>query len=191
MLRLTRPLLIHAHQAHFQAVRTAELVAAQRLEAAERRKMEERDRRLRQVCTWVLVDGSWGGGALMTVALVTSDRVHSVLLSPRFNSDQHNQSALLILTTPLQEGERRERERVVRAKVAASAFARGYLNGIIGNVFQNLQDTGEEGFERADDMRVRQGLLAESMHLHEPGPAPTTTTTSTSTSTTTTIRLLC
>lgn len=41
-----------------------------------------------------------------------------------------------------QERERKERERVVRAKVAASAFARGYLNGIIGSVFQTLHDTG-------------------------------------------------
>jgi hypothetical protein len=32
---------------------------------------------------------------------------------------------------------------VVRAKVAASAFARGYLNGIVTSVFQNLQDAGE------------------------------------------------
>ena len=31
---------------------------------------------------------------------------------------------------------------MVRAKVAASAFARGYLNGIVKNVFQQLQDTG-------------------------------------------------
>lgn len=42
----------------------------------------------------------------------------------------------------LQERERKERERVVRAKVAASAFARGYLNGIVKSVFQQLQDTG-------------------------------------------------
>lgn len=49
-----------------------------------------------------------------------------------------------------QERERRERERVVRAKVAASAFARGYLSGIIGSVFQTLQDTGA----------VHPGLLA-------------------------------
>lgn len=41
-----------------------------------------------------------------------------------------------------QERERKERERVVRAKVAASAFARGYLNGIVKSVFQQLQDTG-------------------------------------------------
>lgn len=31
---------------------------------------------------------------------------------------------------------------MVRAKVAASAFARGYLNGIVKSVFQQLQDTG-------------------------------------------------
>lgn len=36
-------------QAHFESVRAAELVAAQRLEAAERRKLEERERRLKQV----------------------------------------------------------------------------------------------------------------------------------------------
>ncbi|KIZ07515.1 Flagellar radial spoke protein 3 [Monoraphidium neglectum] len=36
------------HQAHFESVRAAELIAAQRLEAAERRKLEERERRLRQ-----------------------------------------------------------------------------------------------------------------------------------------------
>lgn len=31
---------------------------------------------------------------------------------------------------------------MVRAKVAASAFARGYLNGIVKSVFQQLEDTG-------------------------------------------------
>jgi hypothetical protein len=31
---------------------------------------------------------------------------------------------------------------VVRAKVAASTFARGYLNGIVKSVFQQLQDSG-------------------------------------------------
>lgn len=41
-----------------------------------------------------------------------------------------------------QERERKERERAVRAKVAACAFARGYLGGIVKNVFQQLQDTG-------------------------------------------------
>lgn len=30
----------------------------------------------------------------------------------------------------------------MRAKVAACAFARGYLGGIVKNVFQQLQDTG-------------------------------------------------
>jgi hypothetical protein len=42
----------------------------------------------------------------------------------------------------LQERERKERERAVRAKVAACAFARGYLGGIVKTVFQQLQDTG-------------------------------------------------
>lgn len=42
----------------------------------------------------------------------------------------------------LQERERKERERAVRAKVAACAFARGYLGGIVKNAFQQLQDTG-------------------------------------------------
>jgi hypothetical protein len=42
----------------------------------------------------------------------------------------------------MQERERKERERVVRAKVAASTFARGYLNGIVKSVFQQLQDSG-------------------------------------------------
>jgi hypothetical protein len=42
----------------------------------------------------------------------------------------------------VQERERKERERAVRAKVAACAFARGYLGGIVKNVFQQLQDTG-------------------------------------------------
>ena len=36
-------------QEHFEAVRAAELVATQRLEAAERRKMEEKERRMAQV----------------------------------------------------------------------------------------------------------------------------------------------
>jgi hypothetical protein len=35
-----------------------------------------------------------------------------------------------------------ERERVVRRKVAASTFARGYLSGIVGSVFDSLQQTG-------------------------------------------------
>jgi hypothetical protein len=35
-----------------------------------------------------------------------------------------------------------ERERVVRRKVAACTFARGYLSGIVGSVFNSLQQTG-------------------------------------------------
>lgn len=45
-------------------------------------------------------------------------------------------------SSTVQERERKERERVVRAKVAASTFARGYLNGIVKSVFQQLQDSG-------------------------------------------------
>lgn len=41
-----------------------------------------------------------------------------------------------------QERERAERERVVRQKVAASTFARGYLSGIVNSVFGKLQDSG-------------------------------------------------
>lgn len=41
--------VMRAHQQHFEQIRSAELVAAQRLEAAERRKMEEKERRLKQV----------------------------------------------------------------------------------------------------------------------------------------------
>ncbi|MEW5305036.1 MAG: hypothetical protein WDW36_007603 [Sanguina aurantia] len=76
---------MHAHQEHFEAIRNAELVATQRMEAAEVRKLEEKARRLAQ------------------------------------------------------EAERRERERVVRQKVAASTFARGYLSGIVRGVFDQLQ----------------------------------------------------
>lgn len=35
-----------------------------------------------------------------------------------------------------------ERERVVRQKVAASTFARGYLSGIVNTVFDQLQASG-------------------------------------------------
>ncbi|MEW5310119.1 MAG: hypothetical protein WDW38_001947 [Sanguina aurantia] len=76
---------MHAHQEHFEAIRNAELVATQRMEAAEMRKLAEKERRLAQ------------------------------------------------------EAERRERERVVRQKVAASTFARGYLSGIVSSVFDQLQ----------------------------------------------------
>jgi hypothetical protein len=48
-------LLLHPPQEHFEAVRAAELVATQRMEAAERRKVEEKERRLAQVRVW------WGG----------------------------------------------------------------------------------------------------------------------------------
>ncbi|CAD7697653.1 unnamed protein product [Ostreobium quekettii] len=79
---------MRAHQEHFEQIRNAELVATQRMEAAEIRKMEEKERRLAQ------------------------------------------------------ERERLERERVVREKVAASTFARGYLNGIVTTVFDRLERKG-------------------------------------------------
>lgn len=46
------------------------------------------------------------------------------------------------LLLPVQERERKERERAVRAKVAACSFARRYMGGIVRSVFQQLQDTG-------------------------------------------------
>lgn len=79
---------MRAHQEHFEQIRNAELVATQRMEAAERRKLEEKERRMQQ------------------------------------------------------ERERVERERVVRQKVAASAFARGYLSGIVNTVFDRLVSSG-------------------------------------------------
>ncbi len=79
---------MRAHQEHFEQIRNAELVATQRMEAAERRKLEEKERRMQQ------------------------------------------------------ERERVERERVVRQKVAASAFARGYLSGIVNTVFDRLVNSG-------------------------------------------------
>ena len=42
----------------------------------------------------------------------------------------------------LQERQRKQREAQVRAKVAASAFARGYLDGIVTRVFDQLADAG-------------------------------------------------
>ena len=39
---------MRAHQEHFEQIRNAELVATQRMEAAERRKAEERERRIAQ-----------------------------------------------------------------------------------------------------------------------------------------------
>jgi len=41
-----------------------------------------------------------------------------------------------------QERQRVERERTVREKVAACAFARGYLNGLMGAAFQHLRQEG-------------------------------------------------
>lgn len=93
---------MRAHQEHFEQVRNSELVATQRMEAAEKRKVEEKSRRI------------------------------------------------------IQEKDRLERERVVREKVAASTFSRGYLSGIVASVFDRLQAAGhfydpvlrevEEGF---------------------------------------------
>jgi hypothetical protein len=40
---------MRSHQEHFEQVRNAELVATQRMEAAEQRKAEEKERRLAQV----------------------------------------------------------------------------------------------------------------------------------------------
>ena len=40
---------MRAHQEHFEHIRNAELVATQRMEAAEKRKLEEKERRLAQV----------------------------------------------------------------------------------------------------------------------------------------------
>jgi len=79
---------MRAHQEHFEQIRNAELVATQRMEASERRKMEEKDRRLAQ------------------------------------------------------ERERTEREKTVREKIAAQTFARGYLSGLVGSVFDRLYDSG-------------------------------------------------
>jgi hypothetical protein len=49
---------MRAHQEHFEQLRNAELVAVQRMEAAERRKAEEKDRRLAQV--WRCCHGTIG-----------------------------------------------------------------------------------------------------------------------------------
>jgi hypothetical protein len=40
---------MRSHQEHFEQIRNAELVATQRMEAAECRKIEEKERRLAQV----------------------------------------------------------------------------------------------------------------------------------------------
>ena len=79
---------MRAHQEYFEQLRNAELVALQRMEAAEIRRMEEKMRRIAQ------------------------------------------------------EKERVEREKAMREKVAAQTFARGYLNGLMGNVFDRLYDSG-------------------------------------------------
>ena len=79
---------MRAHQEYFEQLRNAELVALQRVEAAEIRRMEEKMRRIAQ------------------------------------------------------EKERVEREKAMREKVAAQTFARGYLNGLMGNVFDRLYDSG-------------------------------------------------
>jgi hypothetical protein len=44
---------MRSHQEHFEQIRNAELVATQRMEAAEKRKIEEKERRLAQVCVCV------------------------------------------------------------------------------------------------------------------------------------------
>ena len=79
---------MRAHQEHFEQIRNAELVATQRMEAAEMRKIEEKERRLAQ------------------------------------------------------ERDRVQRERVVREKVAASTFSRGFLSGIVSSVFDGLVESG-------------------------------------------------
>jgi hypothetical protein len=48
----------------------------------------------------------------------------------------------LLYPVDSQERQRKQREAQVRAKVAASAFARGYLDGIVTRVFDQLADAG-------------------------------------------------
>ena len=79
---------MRAHQEHFEQIRNAELVATQRMEAAEQRKAEEKERRLAQ------------------------------------------------------ERARVQREAEVREKIAAQTFARGYLNGLVGGVFERMYEDG-------------------------------------------------
>eukprot|EP00967_Tisochrysis_lutea_P115191 scaffold184339_cov19-Tisochrysis_lutea.AAC.1 len=45
---------MRSHQEHFEQIRNAELVATQRMEAAEKRKIEEKERRLAQCTQGVL-----------------------------------------------------------------------------------------------------------------------------------------
>ena len=79
---------MRAHQAHFEQLRNAELVATQRMEAAERRKVEEKERRVAQ------------------------------------------------------ERARLRRERIVREKVAAATFARGFLTGVVDDAISRLWKSG-------------------------------------------------
>lgn len=79
---------MRAHQEHFEHIRNAELVATQRMEQAERRKVEEKERRLQQA----------------------KDRV--------------------------------DKEKIVREKVAASMFARGFLTGMVDSVIDSLWTKG-------------------------------------------------
>ncbi|CAG9462406.1 unnamed protein product [Pedinophyceae sp. YPF-701] len=79
---------MRAHQEHFEQVRNAELIATQRMEEAEKRKLAEKERRLAQ------------------------------------------------------ERERVAREKAVREKVAACAFARGYLRGMVNSAFSKLKEDG-------------------------------------------------
>ena len=76
------------HQENFEQIRNAELIATQRMEASEKRKEEEKFRRIQQ------------------------------------------------------EKARLEREGQVRQKVAASSFARGFLEGVVEEVFQDLHQAG-------------------------------------------------
>jgi hypothetical protein len=131
-------------------MRAAELVAVQRLESAERRKLEERERRLRQVRAAHLAQASARGGKQTAeqgpcccwwrtcLCATHTDLLGCPTLQPLT-------SGCVLCPHCTQERERKERERIVRAKVAASSFARGYLNGIVSNVFSTLQGTGTHG----------------------------------------------
>lgn len=95
---------LRAHQEHFEQTRMAELVAAQKLEAAERRRAEEVARRVAE------------------------------------------------------ERARLEREAAVREKVAAGAFARAFLSGVMSSVVDSLWQQGyfydprEREVRRASDV---------------------------------------
>ncbi|UPR03200.1 flagellar radial spoke protein 3 [Chloropicon primus] len=79
---------MRTHQENFEQIRNAELIATQRMEAAEKRKEEEKQRRIEQ------------------------------------------------------EKQRLEREGQVRQKVAASSFARGFLDTVVEDVFADLHQAG-------------------------------------------------